>query len=73
MVPYIPIQSPIHTVLHQDIFLAKEIFGFDNKVIMGVDYYNEPYKKDFYNDREWTIKTSASEFYKGISGILYSR
>ena len=27
--------------------LAKEIFGFHNKVIVGVDYYNEPYKKIF--------------------------
>ena len=35
--------------------LAKEIFGFQNKVIVGVDYYNEPYKKNFYSDRERTV------------------
>jgi iron complex outermembrane receptor protein len=41
--------------------LAKEIFGFQNKVIVGVDYYNEPYKKDFYNDRERTDKLSTAD------------
>ena len=41
--------------------LAKEIFGFDNKVIVGVDYYNEPYKKDFYGDRERTAILSTAD------------
>lgn len=40
--------------------LTKEIFGFQNKVIVGVDYYNEPYKKDFYGDRERTILLSTA-------------
>ena len=40
--------------------LAKEIFGFDNKAIVGVDYYNEPYKKDIYSDRERTVKLSTA-------------
>ena len=35
--------------------LDKEIFGFHNKVIVGVDYYNEPYKKDIFSDRERTV------------------
>jgi iron complex outermembrane receptor protein len=42
--------------------LAKEIFGFDNKVIVGVDYYNEPYKKDIFSDRERTAKLSTADF-----------
>ena len=29
---------------------------------MGMDYYNEPYKKDFYSDRERTAKTSTADF-----------
>jgi iron complex outermembrane receptor protein len=48
--------------------LAKEIFGFDNKVIVGVDYYNEPYKKDFYGDRERTAKSSSADFTRGSLG-----
>ena len=42
--------------------LAKEILGFYNKVIMGVDYYKEPYKKNIFNDRERTVKLSTADF-----------
>jgi iron complex outermembrane recepter protein len=42
--------------------LAKEIFGFHNKVIVGVDYYNEPYKKNIFNDRERIFKLSSADF-----------
>ena len=42
--------------------LTKEIFGFDNKVVVGVDYYNEPYKKDIYSDRERITKLSTADF-----------
>ena len=48
--------------------LTKEIFGFDNKVIVGVDYYNEPYKKDFYSDRERTVKSSTADFTRESPG-----
>jgi len=48
--------------------LARDIFGFNNKVIMGVDYYNEPYEKDFYNDRERTTKTSTANFIRESLG-----
>jgi iron complex outermembrane recepter protein len=48
--------------------LAKEIFGFNNKVIVGMDYYNEPYEKDFYNDRERTTKTSTANFIRESLG-----
>jgi iron complex outermembrane receptor protein len=41
--------------------LAKEIFGFHNKVITGVDYYNEPYKKIFYGDRERTAQSWSAD------------
>ena len=42
--------------------LTKEILGFDNKMIVGVDYYNEPYRKDFFSDRERTVKSSTADF-----------
>jgi iron complex outermembrane receptor protein len=42
--------------------LTKDIFGFQNKVILGVDYYNEPYKKEFFSDRERTAKLSTADF-----------
>ncbi|PKN05333.1 MAG: hypothetical protein CVU74_02300 [Deltaproteobacteria bacterium HGW-Deltaproteobacteria-9] len=40
--------------------LAQEIFGFPNKVIAGADYYNEPYKKNFYSNRERTTQASTA-------------
>jgi iron complex outermembrane receptor protein len=40
--------------------LAKDIFGFNNKLIVGVDYYNEPYEKDFYGDSERTVLLSTA-------------
>jgi len=52
--------------------LAKNIFGFDNKVIAGVDYYNEPYKKDIFSDRERTNKESSADFTRETLGY-YTR
>ena len=49
--------------------LTKEILGFDNKIIVGVDYYNEPYKKDFYGDRERTAKSSTADFTRESLGF----
>lgn len=48
--------------------LNKEIFGFPNKVVVGVDYYNEPYKKDFYSDRERTAKFSTANLVRESRG-----
>jgi len=42
--------------------LYKDIFGFQNKVTVGVDYYKEPYKKYFFSDRERTVKLSTADF-----------
>ncbi len=44
--------------------LTKDIFGFKNKVVLGLDYYREPYKKDFFSDRQRTIKTSWADLTK---------
>ena len=41
--------------------LAKEIFGFRNKLIVGLDYYREPYKKEFFSSRERTTKTAWAD------------
>ncbi len=41
--------------------LAKEIFGFQNKVIAGMDYYNESYKKDIFSDRERTSQSGTAD------------
>jgi iron complex outermembrane receptor protein len=48
--------------------LVKEIFGFQNKVIVGVDYYNEPYKKDIYSDRGRTLKTISADLKRDSLG-----
>ena len=52
--------------------LAKEIFGFQNKVIVGVDYYYEPYNKDFYLDRERTVNKSTANLERDSLGY-YAR
>ncbi|MBN1474771.1 MAG: TonB-dependent receptor [Syntrophaceae bacterium] len=38
--------------------LDKEIFGFGNKLVAGLDYYNEPYKKDLFHDHARASKYS---------------
>jgi len=48
--------------------LANEIFGFKNKLIIGLDYYNEPYKKDFFDTRERTSTTSWADLTKDSLG-----
>jgi len=42
--------------------LAKDIFGFKNKLVIGLDYYHEPYKKELYSSRVRTLKTSSADF-----------
>ncbi|PKN70981.1 MAG: hypothetical protein CVU54_03085 [Deltaproteobacteria bacterium HGW-Deltaproteobacteria-12] len=49
--------------------LDKEIFGFPNKVVIGLDYYREPYKKDIFSNRERTAKLSAADFIRESSGF----
>jgi iron complex outermembrane receptor protein len=49
--------------------LAKEVFGFKNKLVLGLDYYNEPYKKEFYSERERNTKTGWADFTKDSLGF----
>jgi iron complex outermembrane receptor protein len=48
--------------------LAKEIFGFNNKLIIGLDYYHEPYKKDFFSSRERTTQKSWADLTRDSLG-----
>jgi iron complex outermembrane receptor protein len=48
--------------------LDKEIFGFGNKVIVGLDYYNEPYKKDIFSNRERTTQLSTANLMRESLG-----
>jgi iron complex outermembrane receptor protein len=48
--------------------LAKEILGFRNKLIVGVDYYREPYKKEFFSSRERTTKTAWADLTRESAG-----
>jgi iron complex outermembrane receptor protein len=48
--------------------LAKEVFGFKNKLVLGLDYYNEPYKKDFFSTRERTVKKSWADLTRDSLG-----
>jgi iron complex outermembrane receptor protein len=48
--------------------LNKDLFGFKNKLIVGLDYYNEPYKKEFYNTKERTTRTSWADLTKDSIG-----
>jgi len=41
--------------------LNKPIFGFQNKIIIGADYYHEPYQKDIFSDRERTNQLSVAD------------
>ena len=48
--------------------LDKELLGFHNKLIVGLDYYYEPYKKNFYSDRERTTNTSTANLERNSLG-----
>lgn len=48
--------------------LEKSIWGFHNKLIAGLDYYNEPYRKEFFSDRERTGKVSTADFTRSSLG-----
>jgi iron complex outermembrane recepter protein len=48
--------------------LEKDIFRFHNKVIAGVDYFKEPYKKDFFSDRERNNQLSTADLTRESTG-----
>jgi len=48
--------------------LEKDIFGHENKLILGLDYYHENLDVDKFNDREKTLRTSTVELTKNSLG-----
>ena len=48
--------------------LEKDIFGFGNKLLVGLDYYKELYTKDFFSSRERTIKNSWTDLSRDSIG-----
>ncbi|MFO7569000.1 MAG: TonB-dependent receptor [Smithellaceae bacterium] len=55
-------------VISPKYILARDFFGFHNKVIVGLDYYNEPYQKDIFSDRERTRPLSTADFTRASLG-----
>jgi len=49
--------------------LAKDIFGFHNKIIIGADYYHEPYKKNIFSDRERNNQLSSADLKRESLGF----
>jgi len=48
--------------------LENNPFGFHNKVIVGLDYYNEPYTKDIFSDRGRKSRLSTADFTRISTG-----
>lgn len=46
----------------------KNIFGFGNKLLVGLDYYSESYGKDFFTNRERTTKKSWADLSRDSLG-----
>jgi iron complex outermembrane receptor protein len=48
--------------------LEREIFGWSNKFTAGLDYYREPYRKDFFADREQRVKKGWADLKRDSLG-----
>ena len=48
--------------------LENDVWKFHNKIVVGLDYYSEPYKKKFFNDRERTIPLSLASLRRQSTG-----
>lgn len=48
--------------------LVKEVLGFRNKLMVGLDYYREPYKKEFFGSRERATKTAWADLTRESAG-----
>ncbi|MBU2027339.1 MAG: TonB-dependent receptor [Proteobacteria bacterium] len=44
--------------------LAKDIFGFRNKLTLGIDWYHEPFKQTKFSTRERTTRNSVTDLTK---------
>ena len=69
--PYSYIYSDTHAETYgitPKYILEKDIWKFHNKVIIGLDYYSEPYKKKYFNDRERTFSLSSAVLRRESTG-----
>jgi iron complex outermembrane receptor protein len=48
--------------------IEKDVFGFGNKLITGLDYYKESYDKDFFTSAERTTRKSWAELSRDSIG-----
>jgi iron complex outermembrane receptor protein len=48
--------------------LAKEIFGFKNKLTLGVDWYHEPFKQTKFSTRERSTRNSVTDLTRDSIG-----
>ena len=50
--------------------LERDIWKFRNKVILGLDYYSEPYQKKYFNDRERNVALSKASLRRQSTGYF---
>lgn len=50
-------------------FLEKDVLGHTNKLTVGLDYYYQPYKKEFYKSRESSVRDQLAEFLRSGVGV----
>ena len=48
--------------------LEKDVFGFGNKLLLGIDYYSESYNKEFFTTRERTARQSWADLSRDSLG-----
>ncbi|MBW6485948.1 MAG: TonB-dependent receptor [Syntrophobacterales bacterium] len=48
--------------------LEKDVFGFGNKLLLGIDYYRESYGKEFFTTRERAVKQSWADLARDSLG-----
>ncbi|MCX7635378.1 MAG: TonB-dependent receptor, partial [Syntrophales bacterium] len=49
--------------------LERDIFGHGNKLTIGLDYYHQPYKKDFFRSRESSLRNQTADFLRSGYGL----
>ncbi|MCK9363636.1 MAG: TonB-dependent receptor [Syntrophales bacterium] len=48
--------------------LEKDVFGFGNKLLLGIDYYRESYSKEFFTTRERAVTQSWADLARDSLG-----
>jgi len=50
--------------------LERDVWKFRNQVIIGMDYYSEPYQKKYFNDRERSVALSTASLRRQSTGYF---